>query len=110
MGAAAAMGGAMENLLSNNSNLNPDGTRRSSTPGPSGNSGSGGGFSSIFNFKSVMNAATKPTVPQPAPPTSSFFVPSPPVAQEPIAVDSHSHAAAPQRSVQGTVGYFPGFL
>jgi hypothetical protein len=54
------------------------------------------------NFKSVINAATKTTTPQPAPTTSNFYASTPPVAPEPIAVDA-THAAVPQKSVQGTV-------
>lgn len=99
------MGGAMDSLLGNNNNSsNQDNSRRSSTPS-SGNSGSaGGGFSSMF--KSVINAASKTTTPQPAPTTSNFYVSSPPVAPEPIVVDSHSpsHAVVSPRSVQGIVG------
>jgi hypothetical protein len=102
MGAAAVMGGAMDNLLNNNTS-HPDPSRRASTPNTS--STGGGGFSSIFNLKSVINAATKTQAPnpQPAPSTSNFYVSSPPVATEPITVDLHSqsHTTAPQKSVQG---------
>lgn len=110
MGAAAVMGGAMDSLMNNTANA--EHARRASTPGSSGNTG--GGFSSIFNLKSVISAATKtapPPAPQPAPPTSNFYVSSPPVAPEPIAVDLHSqtHAASPQKSVQGIVGCFRGY-
>lgn len=99
MGAAAVMGGAMENLLGNNTIA--EGARRSSTPGPSNATG----FSVFNNFKSVISAATKSSTPQPAPAASNFYVSSPPVAPEPIAVDVHSptYASPPQKSVQGTV-------
>lgn len=86
------------------STASQDQARRASTPNSSG----GGGFSSIFNFKSVISAANKtaPTPQSPAASSSNFFVSSPPVAPEPIAVDLHpqSHAAPPQKSVQGIVG------
>lgn len=105
MGAAAVMGGAMDGLLSGNgNNSNQDSARRSSTPGAS----TGGGFSSIFNLKSVINAATKtaPPAPQPTPSASNFYVSSPPVVPvEPIAVElrSQSNATVPQKTVQGIV-------
>lgn len=103
MGAAAVMGGAMDGLLSGaNNNSNQEQARRASTP-----SSTGGGFSSIFSLKSVLSAATKTAPsPQPAPATSNFYVSPPPVASEPIAVDSPSHTAPPQKSVQGIVGCF----
>jgi hypothetical protein len=94
MGAAAVMGGAMENLLGNNTIV--EGARRSSTPGPS----TSNSFSVFNNFKSVIGAATKSST-QPTSATSSFYVSSPPVAPEPIAVDKHS--PPPQKTVQGTV-------
>lgn len=99
MGAAAVMGGAMDGIMNS---TNQDNARRSSTPNSSG----GGGFSSIFNLKSVISAATKtaPTAQPPAASTSNFFVSSPPVAPEPIAVDFQSNTAPPQKSVQGIVG------
>lgn len=107
VGAAAVMGGAMDNLLSGNSNSSQEQARRASAPGTSSNTS--GGFSSIFNLKSVINAATKAAPnPQPTPCTSNFYVSSPPV--EPICVDLHSphHTAAPQKTVLGTVKRLPG--
>lgn len=110
MGAAAVMGGAMENLLGGNGSNTiqaqaqaQDSARRSSTPGAS----TGGGFSSIFNLKSVISAATKTTpAPQPTPSASNFYVSSPPVVPvEPITVElrSQSIATVPQKTVQGIV-------
>ncbi|XP_070503254.1 calcium/calmodulin-dependent protein kinase type II alpha chain isoform X2 [Chironomus tepperi] len=53
----------MESLMNaNNLNQNQDNSRRSSTPSASSSTpttSSGGGFSSIFNLKSVISAATK---------------------------------------------------
>lgn len=106
MGAAAVMGGAMDNLMAGNgSNAVQDATRRASAPG----SNTGGGFSSIFNLKSVISAATKspqnPPQPATAPSASNFYVAPPPAATEPINVEMHSHsnASLPQKSVQGIV-------
>lgn len=103
MGAAAVMGGAMDSLVAGNSNNSvQDATRRASAPV------SNTGFSSIFNLKSVISAASKapqnPTPPAVAPTTSNFYVSSPAVA-EPINVEMHSHsnATVPQKTVQGIV-------
>lgn len=99
MGAAAVMGGAMDGLMTvNGSSGGQEQARRASTPGTTSNTG--GGFSSIFNLKSVISAATK-TALTPTTSASNFYVS--PVAPEPIRVDLHSqsHPAAPQKSVQG---------
>lgn len=109
MGAAAVMGGAaaLDNLLSGNGNsIAQEQVRRASTPGTTANTGGGGGFSSIFNLKSVISAATKTSAPSPQPtPASNFYVTSPPVAPEPMNSDLHmqTQAAAPQKSIQGIV-------
>jgi hypothetical protein len=118
MGAAAAvvMGGTgMDGIISGggtNINSIQENQRRSSAPGT--NSNVSGGLGSIFNFKSVINAATKtataaaPTsTPQNVSSTSNFFVSTPPpvsMKPEPIVVDTNSppiHAALPQKSIQG---------
>jgi hypothetical protein len=108
----------VENLISannNNINQNQDNARRASTPGASttsntiASSGSGG-FSSIFNLKSVINAATKTSHPppqQPLPqipvPNSNFYVPQPPVDQNLIETHNAAAAAMSQKSVQGSL-------
>lgn len=101
VGAAAVMGGTMDSLLSSNAiSKNQDQARRSSTPGAN----SAGGFSSIFNLKSVINSVTKTASnPQAAPSTSSFPVSSSAVASEPFNVElqSQSNSSLPQKSVQG---------
>lgn len=102
VGAAAVMGGAMNGLLSGPANSTQDPTRRSSIPGEK----AGGGFSSMFNLKSVINTVTKPvTTPQPtsSTSTSNFYVSAPPIPQEPINYDLHSqlNASPPQKSIQG---------
>lgn len=126
MGTAAAvvMGGSgMETILGSNavaSSSNQDSARRSSASGtnPSTPNTTTSGLSSIFNFKSVINAASK-TATVAAPPaattvssTSNFFVtlPPPTVKPEPILIDTHSpplHASAQShKSIQGRISRF----
>ena len=86
----------MENLM--NVNQNQDQARRGSTP-----TSTSGGFSSIFNLKSVINAATKPQ--QPAN-NSNFNVPPPitvPTAEQATIIESHAVASPSPKttSVQG---------
>lgn len=96
--AGFALGGPamqMENLMS--ANPNQEQTRRGSTP-----TTTSGGFSSIFNLKSVISAATK----QPAPANNSnFYVPPPitvPTAEQAALIESHAVASSSPKSVQGT--------
>lgn len=93
MGAAIAIDG-QNNLMSGKTQ---DEIRRASAPETRNTSG-GGGFTSIFNLKSVINAASKPAA-NPAPSTSNFYVTQP----EAINVDLPSQPHAPMRSVQGIV-------
>lgn len=96
--AGFALGGPamqMENLISTNPNQEP--TRRGSTP-----TTTAGGFSSIFNLKSVISAATKQ---QPAQPNTNFYVPPPitvPNAEQAAMIESHTVASSSPKSVQGT--------
>ncbi|KAG5672522.1 hypothetical protein PVAND_002645 [Polypedilum vanderplanki] len=114
--AATGFGPAVENLI--NVNQNQDHTRRASTPGASttanANPSGGGGFSSIFNLKSVINAATKsshqPSSQQQQTPSipvsnSNFYVPPPPLpVDQQTLIDTHnnSNSTMIQKSVQGT--------
>lgn len=91
----------MENLMS--ANPNQEVPRRSSTP----TANAGGGFSSIFNLKSVISAATKGSAQQQQHQTtnSNFYVPPPitvPTAAEQSAAIIESHASASPKSIQGT--------
>lgn len=94
--ATSGFGSAMENLISNNSvNQNQENIRRASTPSANSNASAAGGFSSIFNLKSVINAAKTsqpPTIPVS---NSNFYVPSSAVSDQPIA------ESLPLKSVQG---------
>lgn len=120
MGAAAAVvigGTGMDNILGSgpNSSSVQENTRRSSAPGTN-SSNVASGLSSIFNFKSVINAATKTataaasvpsTPPHNAAAGNNFYTSTPlpsVVKPEPIVVDIISpptHAALPQKSIQG---------
>lgn len=86
----------IENLIS--ANPNQDTTRRGSTP-----TTTSGGFSSIFNLKSVISAATKPT--QISTTNSNFNVPPPitvPTAEQAAMIEAHAIASSSPKSVQGT--------
>lgn len=97
----------METLMSNsNMNQNLETARRASTPTAS--TGNSGGFSSIFNLKSVISAATKGTQQQqqqqPAQTTSnSNFYVSPPITAFADQSESHQQSSSniSQKSVQG---------
>lgn len=105
----------MESLMnvSNLNQQNPDGQRRASTPNASPattqSSNSGGGFSSIFNLKSVINAATKTAQHQPqhspvhTTSNTTFHIP-PPVAtfaeQSAMAESNVPSSSISQKSVQ----------
>ena len=105
VGAAAVMGGAMDNLLNANANnTTEDQAQKSSASGTN----SGGGLSSLFNLKSVVNSVAKPTstpTQQSVPSTSNFFVSSPATAADPMNVELQSNfdASLPQKSVQGII-------
>jgi hypothetical protein len=88
----------MENLMS--ANPNQDQARRGSTP-----TTTSGGFSSIFNLKSVISAATKQQPAQNPANNSNFFVPPPitvPTAEQAAMIESHAVASSSPKSVQGT--------
>lgn len=100
---SSLLGSASGLDMSGKSNpLTQDEIRRASAPETRNAAGSGG-FTSIFNLKSVINAATK-TV-NPATSTSNFFVPQP----EAINVDSPPQPHAATRSVQGIVSRWTQF-
>lgn len=108
--AGFALGGPamqMENLMS--ANPNQESSRRGSTPTTT--SAPSGGFSSIFNLKSVISAATKQSHPQqqqqaPIPTaTSNFYVPPPiavPTAEQVAMIESHAITSSSPKSVQGS--------
>lgn len=96
--------GAMDGLLTGSVSSAQE-VRRASAPPTTSSANSGGGFSSIFNLKSVISAATK-NAPSTQPSTSSstnFYVSSSPVAPETVNMHLQSQTAAPQKSVQGIV-------
>lgn len=91
MGAAAVLGGAVD---VNTNSVAHDQARRPSPP----SANQGGGFGSIFNLKSVINAVTK-SESNPIPtPSTSCAVPS-----EPINFEYDS--GLPQKSVQGIISF-----